>query len=483
MTYSLLATDGYKFSMAEAGWPLRRETFYYSHRKGGASYLPVDVREFIESLLPQITDGDYAFLDSAEYVMGAGFREAMQRRDKLEIRALPKGAWFFDREPVFSVTGPSALVSWLEPLALMLNYRIQLATAALRDPARLKEEATVTCAEQSEIVRETLDAVGVKAPEIRVDSDAYFAAVKKQVDELVQVVGDPARIFEVGMRAATCMQQHEIALSACKEAGVTRTSNVELARKLGLTAVGTMGHEHVQRYGNDRDAFRAMRDRRPGRSSFLLDTYDTLTSGMPAAFDIIAADATAGHSVRYDSGDKVTQYLCLVERAKTLGLDPVHILEDGFDAELTRKFEQLREQVGVRADRQFYGYGGYIVARTMPGSLTRDRVSAVYKLSESDGTPTMKFGNEPGKGKQSIPGRPVVFRRTGADGPISIIGQDGEAPPRGYRELTGNHDNGGPVAAQVALNEEAVVAHSDATRKLIEEFVAGRIKPATNPWR
>jgi len=30
MAQSLLATDGYKFSMAEAGWPLRTETFYYS---------------------------------------------------------------------------------------------------------------------------------------------------------------------------------------------------------------------------------------------------------------------------------------------------------------------------------------------------------------------------------------------------------------------------------------------------------------------
>ena len=40
MAQSLLATDGYKFSMAEAGWPLRTETFYYSHRKGGPQVLP-----------------------------------------------------------------------------------------------------------------------------------------------------------------------------------------------------------------------------------------------------------------------------------------------------------------------------------------------------------------------------------------------------------------------------------------------------------
>src|SRR5262245_61528828 len=43
MAQSLLANDEYKFSTAEAGWPLRTETFYYSHRKGGPQVLPVDV--------------------------------------------------------------------------------------------------------------------------------------------------------------------------------------------------------------------------------------------------------------------------------------------------------------------------------------------------------------------------------------------------------------------------------------------------------
>jgi hypothetical protein len=52
MAQSLLATDGYKFSMAEAGWPLRTETFYYSHRKGGPQVLPVDVPACRAALRP-----------------------------------------------------------------------------------------------------------------------------------------------------------------------------------------------------------------------------------------------------------------------------------------------------------------------------------------------------------------------------------------------------------------------------------------------
>ena len=43
MRTSMLATDGYKFSMAEAGWPLRDETFHAVLRRGGLQVLPFDV--------------------------------------------------------------------------------------------------------------------------------------------------------------------------------------------------------------------------------------------------------------------------------------------------------------------------------------------------------------------------------------------------------------------------------------------------------
>ena len=106
------------------------------------------------------------------------------------------------------------------------------------------------------------------------------------------------------------------------------------ARDLGLVPVGTMGHEHVQRYGSDDAAFRAMSERRPNRSSYLLDTFDTVRSGIPAALALIAERAGEGDSIRYDSGDKVAQYRFACAESKRLGVRPVQILEDGFDAAL-----------------------------------------------------------------------------------------------------------------------------------------------------
>jgi nicotinic acid phosphoribosyltransferase len=493
MTESLLATDGYKFSMAEAGWPLRDETFYYSHRKGGLQVLPVDVEPFVRALLPRAAPGDLECLARHEYEMGVGFKAAMARTDRIRVAALPRGTWFFEREPVFTVSGPSALVSWLESLVLMLNFRIQVATVALRDrDEAARALAVATCEREKEIVLETLDWAGIPRFPIAVDEDGYRRRVLAAVRELVAIAGDPGRVFEVGMRAATCMRQHEIALEACREAGVVRTSNVFLAARLGMTPVGTMGHEHVQRYGSDEVAFRAMRDRRPNRSSFLLDTFDTIRSGLPAAFRLMAEESR-GDSIRYDSGDKAAQYRHAVAEARRLGLSPVHILEDGFDAPLTRDFEALRAELGVRPSDQYYGYGGTIVARTSPCPLARDRVSAVWKLTRSGTAATMKFADEPGAGKESIPGEPVLFRRRVADrvrtpvgggaghpgaqaaaGAIGIVGQAGEPPPPGYDLLTGGPP---PDAAPRPGDAAPCIAPADvrlepspATRALVDRL-------------
>lgn len=472
MATSLLATDGYKFSMAEAGWPLRRETFYYAHRKGGLQVVPLDISAFVRSLLPEPKPEDYDFLSRNDYEMGIGFKSAILRTDKLVVHALPRGALFYPKEPVLSLTGPSAMVSWLEPLLIQLNFRIQVASQALADREELTRSlAVVTCEEQKRIALETLDAVGVKAGPIRVDSEGYHNRVRAQVRELVEAVEDPSRIFEVGLRAATCLEQHEIALRACNDAGVTRTSNVEGARKLRMIPVGTMGHEHVQRYGADEAAFRAIRERRPQRSSYLLDTYDTLASGLPAAFRLILEEPGSGDSIRFDSGNKKLQYLYAVTQARDLGVRPVNILEDGLDAQATREFEELRRQVGWEPSAQFYGYGGHIVARTMECPYTRDRVAAVYKLSMTGSTPTMKFGNELAEGKQSTPGSPVLFRRRHGSGPIGLIGQEGEQAPEGYFQLTDSAPEAPSfVASQGSDPKEMRVAYTPATQGLVEEL-------------
>jgi nicotinate phosphoribosyltransferase len=464
MPASLLDTDGYKFSMAEAGWPLRRETFFYTHRRGGPQVMPLDADALVRGLLPEPCAEDYAFLLSQGFEMGAGFKAAIRSSETLTVRAIPRGAVFYGGEPVFSVTGPSALVSWLEPLLLQLHYRIQVATLARFAPHQLPAAVgTVTCEAQRDLVRETLDAMAVPAPPMAIDGGGYAQRVRETASALVKVVGGAGhRLFEVGLRSASCRAQHLLALAEVKAAGITRTSFVGGARALGMTAVGTMGHEHIQRFGSDAAAFRAMRDRRPARSSYLLDTFHTLRSGLPAAFDLMAEEPERGDSIRFDSGDKAAQVRVAVTMARQRGLTPTLVLEDALDVPLTRELERVREELGWPADRWFYGYGGFLVATPAGSPLTRDRVAAVYKLSQSGPHPAMKFGDESGTGKESQPGVPVVFRRVAGTGPIGLVGQEGEAPPPGYVALTGAPDD---VAAP---EPEGTVARSPRTLALAE---------------
>lgn len=432
---SILETDGYKFSMAEAGWPLRQETFYYSHRKGGPCVLPIDVPTFINKRLPFMAEHDQEFLEANEYSLGIGARTALASHSALSINALPKYSIFYPGEPVFSLTGPSALVSWFEPLVLQLNFLIQVATLAVGDNELFRKEMAVrNCNEEVVMIKELLDSMGIKAPPMEARPEEYRKSVFKTAKALVDAVEDPNRIFEVGMRSATCQMMHQMALESCREAGIRRTSSVYHARRdLSMKPVGTMGHEHVMRYGSDEAAFRAMRDRRPYRSSYLLDTYDTFLSGLPAAFKVMAESPRNGDSIRYDSGNKEAQYLYAVSKAREAGLEPVHILEDALDLDQTIRFENLRKQLGIPSSQQVYGYGGALVAKPGFGTLHRDLVAAVYKLSQTGPKAVMKFGNEAKNGKISIPGRPVVHRRIGSPGSEApgVIAQAGESYIRG----------------------------------------------------
>lgn len=473
-----LATDAYKIAMAQAGDPLRRETFYLSFRRGGPQVVAVDLRAWVKARLAELAatwtelPKFAGFLADHGYTLSPDMQSALTATD-IEIEAVPPGTIVLPREPMLTITGPSFLVSFLEPLLLALHYPIQIATADRQGETKF---GAATCEAHREIVCTTL---GRDVP-MRIEPDAYHRRVYNQVKALVDVVGDPNRIFEVGMRSAVCEEQHRIALRACKDAGVLATSNVALAHELGMKPVGTMGHEHVQRYGDDLSAFRAMRDKRQGLPSYLLDTFHTIESGLPAARQVMLEKAHEA-AIRYDSGDKEAQYRYACTLFARAGLNPIHILEDGFDLAMTEQFENLRKEMGLSIDRQLYGYGGHIVARPTDNPHTRDRVSAVYKLSATGGEPRMKFGNEQGLGKMSVPGRPVTWRRVRGDGPLGMIAQQGETVPEDYLCLQGAASD--PLQDQPLDSIEAELDRhpfvpSPATAALIKTF-----QPESQPER
>ena len=241
------------------------------------------------------------------------------------------------------------------------------------------------------------------------------------------------------MRGATCMEMHREALRSCLAAGIRATSNVYLARELGMRPVGTAGHEHQQRWGSDIEAFRALRDMRPGMPSFLFDTFDAdkgITDAVVAAREVDWPDEPRRRSsVRFDSGDRDAQLASLAWKDGNSRLGLTYVFMDSITPKAVEHFEALAEGYNIPSGLRVYGAGGFLVGSPARTEYTRDRVSAVYKLCQTGGRPTMKFSTE---AKQSIPGEPVIFRKIkGSSSEFSgLIGQSGEEAPAGFCRLT-----------------------------------------------
>ncbi len=420
---SPLTTDAYKYSMAQVGFPLRTESFYLSFRRPGWYLQPFNLEALVNALLPATaTAEERTFLTSHGYSFTADMDRALPR-NLVTIDAAPKGSWVGAGEPFVSVTGPSFLVSWLEAVCIWLQFPIQVATAARLDGRR---RFVCTCDDEATIARATLAAIGLHDEcEVIVDTPAFAVEVRSRARRLRSILSSkPAtpninRAFEVGMRGATCLEMHRLALLACKSEGLTMTSNLLLAKELDLIPVGTTGHEHQLRFGDDFSAFRAIRDGRSGAPSYLFDSFDTHALGIPAAIEVLREAPSTSASVRFDSGCAKEQIRAFL-RAEVA---PTFIFMDGMNPSRIAALESFTEHHGIPATRRQYGLGGYLVGGAVPGDLTRDRVSAVYKLSETGGTPVMKFS---ANGKQSLPGRLCILRRVSGSGPSSLVAQHGE---------------------------------------------------------
>jgi len=267
------------------------------------------------------------------------------------------------------------------------------------------------------------------------------------------------------------MEQHDIALAACKAVGIGATSNVHAALKWNMKPVGTTGHEHQQRWGDDYSAFCAIRDMRPAMPGYLFDTFDAMGMGIPAAVRAMRDDPNRLSAVRFDSGDQDAQLRKFVECEQgQRGVKPIYIFMDGINSEKVRHFEALCHSLDIPTQRSFYGSGGFLTCDPSPNPLTRNRVSAVYKLCQSGSKPVMKFSIA---SKQSLPGRPVIYRRDPEATNINplfvnargVIAQQGEDVPLGFKPI----EPGDPWISGPSLEYE--IMYSMATRFLMREVL------------
>jgi len=433
---SPLVTDGYKFSMAQAGFPLRHEVFYLHYRKGDALFIPFDFKAVMEALKPRLPDArERGFLTAHGY----GFTPAMDAalQGDLHVYAQPKGSWSNPQEPVVTPSGPSFLASWYEAMTIAFHFPMQIATAIING----RRQFTATCRDEKaiiELVAESLADDVFDLPNdlhIEVKTDEFLAALDDRLEDLKGALGgDIDRAFDVGTRAMTCMEHHRLVLRRCKQHGITRTANVLLAYELYMVPVGTTGHEHQERHRGDLAAFRAVRDQRPEPPSYLFDTFDPISSGIPAAIEAMLENRLRACSVRFDSGDQEAQLRLFVE-AHAKGCTPLYLFMDGYDAKRVAAMERFAAGLDVKPELRHYGLGSFLVC--VADEFTRNGVAMVYKLCQTGGpgnqfgglgTPVKKYSGTPGK--ESIAGFPVMT--VGNDG-TRVIAQLGE----GYEHPSG----------------------------------------------
>ena len=183
-----------------------------------------------------------------------------------DVSAVPEGTPIFPGEPIVTVRGPILQTQLIETMALLcINHQSLIATKACR----------IARAAQGRAVME-------------------FGARRAQ--------GYDGAVF--GARAAY--------IGGCSSTSCTLSD-----QRFGIPAGGTMAHSWVQLFDTELEAFCAYAKQYPGSCTLLVDTYNTLRSGVPNAIEAFRRELLPRgfrpQAIRIDSGD--IAYLSIKARA------------------------------------------------------------------------------------------------------------------------------------------------------------------------
>jgi len=230
-----------------------------------------------------------------------------------------------------------------------------------------------------------------------------------------------AEVLEFGVRRA---QGPDGGLSEARAAyigGVRSTSNVLAGKRFGIPVKGTHAHSWIMSFPDELTAFRRYAESFPDACILLIDTYDTLESGLPNALVVAAELKARGHElygVRLDSGDLA--YLSRITRSAfdAAGFTGVKIVASNELDEFV--IESIRAE-GGRVD--IYGVGTRLATCAGEGG---GALGGVYKLVRIDNEPKLKLTSD--ISKATLPDRKRVLRAVDAEGAFiqDVITLDGE---------------------------------------------------------
>ena len=254
--YELTMADGY-FETGMAEDIAYFDMFFRKVPDGGGFAIMAGLEQTIDYLKNlKFTEEDIEYLRSKNMFCEEFLDYLRNFRFTGDIYAVPEGTPVFPGEPMVIVRAPAIEAQLLETFTLLtINHQSLIATKANRIVRAAKGKAVME-----------------------------FGSRRAQ--------GSTAAID--GARAAY--------LAGC--CGTACTISDEL---YGTPALGTMAHAWVQMFDTEYDAFATYCKLYPGNATLLVDTYDTLKSGIPNAIrafnDVLKPMGVTKCGIRLDSGD------------------------------------------------------------------------------------------------------------------------------------------------------------------------------------
>ncbi|WP_317854171.1 nicotinate phosphoribosyltransferase [Chakrabartyella piscis] len=215
-------------------------------------------------------------------------------------------------------------------------------------------------------------------------------------------------VLEFGLRRAQGPDAGTYGARAAMIGGCAATSNVLAGKMFDVPIKGTHAHSWVMSFPDEVSAFRAYAKIFPENCIFLVDTYDTLRSGMPNAIKVLqelrdAGELRGAYGIRLDSGDMAY----LSKQAKKM-LDAA-----GFPEAIISASSDLDENLIASLKLQGAKINLWGVGTKLITSDDCPAFGGVYKLAAEEGddgkfVPKIKLSNNPAK--VTNPGIKKVFR-------------------------------------------------------------------------
>ena len=381
--------------------------------------------------------------DFYQLTMAAGYCRAGRGEDpavfELFFRSAPGSAGFA------VCAGLEGVLDHLEAFALDAHSLAYLEGLGRFSPADLEALASLRFTGDVDAIPEgtpvfpfePLLRVRARLPEAQIVETAilnrinFETLVATKAARIVQAADGDA-VVDYGARRA---QGPDGALSASRAAfigGCAATSNVLAGLRHGIPVEGTMAHSWIMAFPSEAHAFRAYATAFPEDPVLLVDTFDTLESGLPNAIKIFDELRAQGRQVRggirIDSGDLAALSIEARQRLGAAGYPEARIVATGDLDE--RRIRALKE-AGASID--VWGVGTRLVTAHDDPAL-----SGVYKLAavSSSGSPLApcsKRSDDPDKGSDPDIKVPLRFFDAEDRAVADVLYREGEAPPSGAR--------------------------------------------------